>query len=209
MPLPYGVRERWRMRRPPAARAARRPGTRDGPVRRALADSNESYQSPPMPEFASVLELDEMNLLELPPRESFSRNNAGQSVLQDNFTEQVGTNEPQTAQTGEIEESVEAEEIPEVVEGEIIDQSVVTEADEAVGFSAEREISEETEASLESEDAAGIEPTTNLSPEIIDAIAAKVVEKISDKVIREIAWEVVPQMTDLIVKRLAEEKLKE
>jgi hypothetical protein len=31
----------------------------------------------------------------------------------------------------------------------------------------------------------------------------------SDKAIREIAWEVVPQMTDLIVRRMAEEKLKE
>jgi CheY-like chemotaxis protein len=48
-----------------------------------------------------------------------------------------------------------------------------------------------------------------ISPELIEAIANKVMEKLSEKAVREVAWEVVPQMTELIVKKMAEEKLKE
>jgi hypothetical protein len=36
-----------------------------------------------------------------------------------------------------------------------------------------------------------------------------VVEKLSDKAIREIAWEVVPPLADLIIKKMAEERLRQ
>lgn len=49
----------------------------------------------------------------------------------------------------------------------------------------------------------------SISPELIEAIANRVVEKLSEKAVKEVAWEVVPQMTELIVKKLAEEKLKD
>jgi CheY-like chemotaxis protein len=138
----------------------------------------EEPETPPMPESASVLELDEMNLLELPPRPPFdiARRDAAMRKIR--------------GEDDETPNNFEDNFIPAV---ETID--------------APTETTETGEAETSQTDAAV--SGSNLSPEIIDAIAAKVVEKISDKVIREIAWEVVPQMTDLIVKRLAEEKLKE
>lgn len=51
--------------------------------------------------------------------------------------------------------------------------------------------------------------TLSISAELIEAIANRVMEKLSDKAVKEVAWEVVPQMTELIVKKMAEEKLKE
>lgn len=50
---------------------------------------------------------------------------------------------------------------------------------------------------------------SNISPELIDEIVSKVLERLSDKAIKEVAWEVVPPMTELIVKKMAEEKLKD
>jgi CheY-like chemotaxis protein len=140
-----------------------------------FSDETDS-QTPPMPERASILELDEMDLLELPPRKSFSTPAPPKPVVEDNFVPEVETSDSTAGQLQETEET---------------NQFAPSEAEEIAP--------EDSESGQ----------IANLSPEIIDAIAAKVVEKISDKVIREIAWEVVPQMTDLIVKRLAEEKLRE
>lgn len=50
---------------------------------------------------------------------------------------------------------------------------------------------------------------SNISSELIDEIVGKVLERLSDKAVKEVAWEVVPQMTELIVKKMAEEKLKD
>jgi CheY-like chemotaxis protein len=139
------------------------------------AQATES-QSPPVPERASALELDDMNLLELPPRRSFAAAAPSPPAVEEKEAvpahqtiDSAAAPTPETAETSEFASNDAEESAP---------------AGETAQFG-------------------------NLSPEIIDAIAAKVVEKISDKVIREIAWEVVPQMTDLIVKRLAEEKLRE
>ncbi len=52
-------------------------------------------------------------------------------------------------------------------------------------------------------------PAINLTPDLIDAIASKVAEKISARAVREIASEVKPEMIELIIKRMAEEKMKE
>ena len=59
------------------------------------------------------------------------------------------------------------------------------------------------------EETAAADPLHSFPPELIELIAQKVAERISDKAIRDIAWEVVPQMTELILKKMAEEKLKE
>lgn len=50
---------------------------------------------------------------------------------------------------------------------------------------------------------------SNISPELIEEIVKKVLERLSDKAIKEVAWEVVPSMTELIVKKMAEDKLKD
>ncbi|MET0754243.1 MAG: response regulator [Pyrinomonadaceae bacterium] len=193
------------------------------------ADENEfssqpdKYQPTPMPETASVLELDEMNLLELPPRQSFSPNVPAPPVLEDNFVPAAepieDTDETREEETLDVadetstEESLNSED--ETPQAETFNEVEYTQPEvfeEEETSASETNEAETIEAeSTPEESAVSAEPMqmTNLSPEIIDAIAAKVVEKISDQVIREIAWEVVPQMTDLIVKRLAEEKLKE
>lgn len=54
-----------------------------------------------------------------------------------------------------------------------------------------------------------VSESSNISPELIDEIVKKVLERLSDKAIKEVAWEVVPPMTELIVKKMAEEKLKD
>ena len=48
-----------------------------------------------------------------------------------------------------------------------------------------------------------------ISAELIDLIVQKVVEKMSDKAVKDVAWEVVPQMSELIIRQIAEEKLKD
>ncbi len=69
----------------------------------------------------------------------------------------------------------------------------------------------ETEAQSEvSEPEVGtVDPLHSFPPELIELIAQKVAERISDKAIRDIARELVPEMTELILKKMAEEKLKE
>ncbi|MDQ3373640.1 MAG: response regulator [Acidobacteriota bacterium] len=51
--------------------------------------------------------------------------------------------------------------------------------------------------------------TVNFSPELVDAIADKIIEKLFEKIIREVAEQVVEQKADLIIKQVAEERLKE
>ena len=49
----------------------------------------------------------------------------------------------------------------------------------------------------------------HISAELIDLIVQKVIEKMSDKAVKDVAWEVVPQMSELIIRQIAEEKLKD
>lgn len=51
--------------------------------------------------------------------------------------------------------------------------------------------------------------TVNFSPELVDAIASKIIEKLFEKIVREVAAQVVEQKADLIIKQVAEERLKE
>lgn len=151
---------------------------------RDLTAENDSSSRTEETQSAPIPELDEMDLLELPPREDFSEEVSSQPDFQNDSTAPAETtgSEEEMPLTGEIETNAEFEEIP---------------ADEERGEIPQVEVFDASEQSA------------NLSPADIDAIAAKAAEKISDRVIREIVRELVPQMTDLIVKRLAEEKLKE
>ena len=77
----------------------------------------------------------------------------------------------------------------------------------------EPEKAPEAEAQIEAKD----EPATvaehaliqSFPPELIEAIAQKIADRFSDKMISDIAWEVVPQVTETIIKKMAEEKMKE
>lgn len=51
--------------------------------------SSQTSESEPMPQAGSALELDEMNLLELPPRQSFSPNVSVPPVLGDNYVPSI------------------------------------------------------------------------------------------------------------------------
>ncbi len=73
----------------------------------------------------------------------------------------------------------------------------------------ETEVAETETEVTPSQDVAAADPLQSFPPELIELIAQKVAERISDKAIRDIAWEVVPQMTELILKKMAEDKLKE
>ncbi len=189
-----------------------------------FSSQSDEPQPTPVPEFASVLELDEMNLLELPPRQSFSPNVPATPVFEDNFAPPAepieDTYETQQEETSDVADEISPEEAsdsedetPQPENFDAVEDTPPENFEEteetSVGETNEAETIEAEPAPEETAVSAEPLQMANLSPEIIDAIAAKVVEKISDKVIREIAWEVVPQMTDLIVKRLAEEKLKE
>jgi CheY-like chemotaxis protein len=147
------------------------------------------------------VELDETNLLELPPRDYFLATLARQQVpVAETPVEAVDEETSETETAGE--ETFETETVAE----EEADKTEVAKAGET-SESSETEESSPAEEPSEIVDAVPDETAelANLSPEMIDAIAAKVVEKISDRIVREM----VPQMTDLIVKRMSEEKAEE
>ncbi len=100
----------------------------------------------PLPEVASILHLDEINLLELPPIE---------------FN---GESEDQKIEPG-------------------------SEAQSGAAFKTDE--------------------AQQISSDLIEAITQKVLERLSEKAVTEVAWEVVPQMTELIVKKMAEDKMKD
>lgn len=116
-----------------------------------------SEEEIPLPEFASVLELDDDDILQLPP-----------------FENEI-----------EFEENVESTK-----------ESKVYYAANSLGLA------------VPSENKSAIE-IAQISDDLIELIVAKVLERLSEKAIKEVAWEVVPQMTEVIVKKMAEEKLKD
>lgn len=110
----------------------------------------------PLPEFASVLELDDDDILQLPP-----------------FENEL-----------EFEES--------------------TSSDERGKFTAANNVGFVSETKIDSK-----YDSTSFSDELIELIVAKVLERLTDKAVKEVAWEVVPHLTEVIVKKMAEEKLKD
>jgi len=160
------------------------------------ADSEPEYQNYQNSPVDSVIDysdwqLDEMNLLELPPRKSFSKqteNLPAQETETAPLPEMPNETQEPTGETTNVNQNVEAESVEEPLESANLE-----------------EVDEITEDSALEESSAVVPSSTNLSQGDIDAIAQKVVEKISDRVISQLA----PQITDLIVKRMTEEKLKE
>lgn len=147
---------------------------------------DSQYSAANLP-FSADWELDEMNLLELPPR----RGNL--SSRAENLPEPEEENAPSTENQEEIQEPTEeTAEADQMVAAENAEESA---KGEEIAIDENNVVSEEPIAA----------PTANLSQADIDAIAQRLVEKISDKVISGLA----PQITDLLAKRITEEKLKE
>ncbi|MDH3494152.1 MAG: hypothetical protein OEM82_11420, partial [Acidobacteriota bacterium] len=134
----------------------------------------------PQPEGASVLDLDEINLLELPPVdkeeseiEEFDRSNYESGPAYG----EVSTIDEYVGEAGEVE------------------PDVAMDADTSDGYGIDADSPSETADELPSN-------------ELVESITRRVIEALSEKAIREIAWEVVPDMADLIIKKMAEEKMK-
>ena len=85
-----------------------------------------------------------------------------------------------------------ADEEQPVVNAELQEWAIVTQAAAA--------------EAMPSEDQKSAEPAVGLSSEAMDAIARRVIEQMSDKVVREIAWEVVPELSELLIKKKLEEQ---
>ncbi len=132
----------------------------------------------PEPEAASALNLDEINLLELPPVDA----NAAEFEDQDEI---AGAERHSESSRYDIPRDED-----EFDEG----ADIVVENVAAGGAEAENP---------------DIKVAGDVSKEMVEAITRRVIETLSEKAIREIAWEVVPDLADLIIKKIAEEKMKD
>lgn len=153
-------------------------------VKREAKDDNNKDETAEfsIPEAASVLELDEMNLLELPPLEFPAVKIQNQ-------------NEAETFEKINLEQISSKPTDSDLRNNEIISPFTSTktfeDSEDDVNFENDEKIRE------------------TISAEMLEIITQRVVKKLSEKVIREIAWEVVPQMAEVIIKKMAEEKMKD
>ncbi len=146
------------------------------------ADENILPIEDELPEAAAVLQLDDDDPLELPPID-FDFDDEDD---EDDYDEVEGESQFE-AETPKMLEKVEA-----AVQPPVLKPSEEFEQPAHIQIPA-------NQANL----------AANFSPDLIEAIVQKVLERLSDKVVREVAWDVVPPMTELIVKKMAEEKLKQ
>jgi len=147
----------------------------------------------PLPEGASVLDLDDVNLLELPPVDN-------ETSEQDVADKQI-SEEAQGA-TKDFDFVAESGEDAEITEPQIIEQ-LETAKDEYIAADIPFEAIDE--GPLEEPGPAEDIP----SKAMVEAVTRRVIEALSERAIREIAWEVVPDMADLIIKKMAEDKMKD
>jgi CheY-like chemotaxis protein len=158
----------------------------------------QDYQNSPVnsvDDFSDWL-LDEVDLLELPPRKVFSKQPAN-----------LPLQEAETAPLPEMQDEIQApvnETRHTEPEAEAESVEAFTESANLEGSDEFTENNEFTENSA-LEESSSVPSPINLSQGDINAIAQKVIEEISDRVISQL----VPQITDLIVKRMAKEGLKE
>lgn len=138
----------------------------------------------PMLQYVSALELDEMNLLELPPS--------------DFYEEEIPESQNQTGSSKvfELDYSPDKQVFDDELENENISPYTST---KTFGTAADRDNKFENKE-IEGED---------VFSEMVQVITQRIIEKLSEKVVREIAWEVVPQMADSIIREMAKEKLKD
>lgn len=161
------------------------------PVGEVSEDAEEeSADAPdlPEPEAASALNLDEINLLELPPVD----------VEVEEEEPPVGYLDP----TSSVEPPVVSEETHTISEkGYSLVSDPVEDLKSKETDVPEQQPQRETQRETESDE--------NLpSKALVETITRRVIETLSEKAIREIAWEVVPDMADLIIKKMAEDKMK-
>ncbi len=170
--------------------------TREFESKSEAAEADESKKAEfPMPETASILDLDEVNLLELPPLD----------ISED---ETPDMSEIETFEEIDLGRSSSEQFFSDSNDDEIISPYTTTktiEMPEHLDVSSESSEFQETENEPKKKEV--IDET--ISAELVELLTQKVVARLSDKVIKEIAWEVVPQMTELIIKKMAEEKLKD
>ncbi len=166
-----------------------------------------------------LLNFDDFNLLELPVFEDEEVLPDVKQEFSTDFDEQLPEPLPEMPEIlAKMPETFET--TPEIPETSEMPEDFSVTMPESVEISQETSVIEteekellETQSSAEpiknaetKEDSA---PAINLTPDLIDAIASKVAEKISARAVREIASEVKPEMIELIIKRMAEEKMKE
>jgi YesN/AraC family two-component response regulator len=187
----------------------------------------------PLPEAVSVLELDEFNLLDLPPLEGVDEDESEASEKKNHFDvnsedhdddeislESVNENEATTDEVSKDDDSS-------------INRETVRKTDQR--FTGETRLGENYSVASTGTTEVFVEPVSNVSKqmaevenhlnnadnstdatidkavsaEMVEAITRRVVERLSEKAIKEIAWEVVPQFAELIVKKMVEEKMKD
>ena len=165
-----------------------------------------------------LLNFDDFNLLELPMFED--EDEAALDVEQEistDFDKQLPEMPEILAKMPETKEKL-LEAKPEKSEASQTSEELSAVLPESVEISQtpsageEKEFSEIQSSVKEKKDAEIKEDfiqSIDFTPDIIEAIASKVAEKISARAVREIASEVKPEMIELIIKRMAEEKMKE
>ncbi len=147
----------------------------------------EKQENYPLSRPTALLNLDDLNLLELPMFEDETvyedENSSIESV--ENSLEFAPYQPEETGETTDIQDSKYSEmpnldEMPDVLA-------------ESKEFSEDKVVENDS-------------PSFQFTPDLIEQIASKVAEKISERTVREIASEVTPEIIELILKKMAEEK---
>lgn len=172
------------------AESARETSNEENQDEQSSSENRETTEETDMAQTAPALEMDEDDLLEIP----FDEDEEDWEEPETPRTETVSAANEQTQQQIAPAESSTVETAP-VVSAEQSEISQLSSQDDDSGSLAQGTV-----------ETAG---QGQFSPEMIDAIVQRVIEKLSDKAVKDVAWEVVPEMADLIIKKMAEEKLRE
>ncbi|CAN5223794.1 response regulator [soil metagenome] len=169
----------------------------------ASAPIEEEQETYPASRPTELLNFDDFNLLELPMFEDEEVSSGIEQETPADFDEQLSEPIPEIPEfLSKMQETSEitSETTPEISEPIKISEETPATMPESVEISQASPVSETEENSAQA---------LNFTPDLIEAIANKVAEKISVRAIREIASEVKPERVELIIKRMAEEKMKE
>lgn len=169
-----------------------------------IIDSDEENENKTANGASAAVELDEMDLLELP----FSDDDEFYDFEDETIDEVRLTENDEAVEVAPTEQAeTENQYTIQTTETETQHPNRKAESESPAEISVQTSERQQNDAPEMTADTSENHTLSDFPPELIDAIAAKVVEKLSDRVIREIAWEVVPQMTDLIIQKMARDKL--
>jgi CheY-like chemotaxis protein len=187
----------------------------------------------PLPEAASVLELDEFNLLDLPPLEGVDEDESEDSEEKNHFGDSSEDSDDDEISLESVDENQSLANEDSGDDDSLINQESAREPDQ--GFAGETRLGEKYSVAAARTTEEFVEPVSDVSKqmaevenhlnnsdnstnetidkavsaEMVEAITRRVIERLSEKAIKEIAWEVVPQFAELIVKKMVEEKMKD